>query len=595
MTVHPIDDGSLERFSVHTRPEVRLSATPAFSGHTRAGHTVLIEGEIFGEGGTPFASPGEELLTRFLDRGPASLRSIDGDFVACFVTPDRVRLFKSFTSQYQLYYRERDRAISNRLVYLATGEALIPFDEDYFVAHTLIVPGMQFHMGRTPISGVNRVLPGELVELPFRPEEPVNLSQLISRRYAYKLDAKQRIEDVAPALRELLRKTVRDRIAAAKSNRISVEISGGLDSSLIACLIGEATSKVTGIMFSRPDVPSHHISEGYAREVAERYGIDLHILAPSDLPKVPLARAPYSDEPSDFFWFGELFAHATALRVPAGSSVFSGFGADQLFLRSPSFLPYLLAKREFGAFRNALGPASKLLSRSQVHLSIQSAISQIPRDLYYRLAEPFRKRRWNPLDVGDVNLHRTLYNPVSWLVRGNEQELFEKERLAAEYHLVGDGIICDDWGYFAAPHAVSGPHFQLGSLRASAPYCDLRLIDFMYDNVSALLIHNFEGRYKELLREVAKGILPESLRARKNDMFVFNSFQKEYIESAAPELEALLQRAPSQWIRSAEANKALSQLRFGIATSSTRSLIAFFGYMRWRERFTEEAKNLHVV
>ena len=46
---------------------------------------------------------------------------------------------------------------------------------------------------------------------------------------------------------------------------------------------------------------------------------------------------------------------------------------------------------------------------------------------------------------------------------------------------------------------------------------------------------------------------------------------------------------------SAEANKALSQLRFGIATSSTRSLIAFFGYMRWRERFTEEAKNLHVV
>ena len=91
------------------------------------------------------------------------------------MTPDRVRLFKSFTSQYQLYYRERDRAISNRLVYLATGEALIPFDEDYFVAHTLIVPGMQFHMGRTPISGVNRVLPGELVELPFRPRNCRNV------------------------------------------------------------------------------------------------------------------------------------------------------------------------------------------------------------------------------------------------------------------------------------------------------------------------------------------------------------------------------------------------------------------------------------
>ena len=151
--------------------------------------------------------------------------------------------------------------------------------------------------------------------------------------------------------------------------------------------------------------------------------------------------------------------------------------------------------------------------------------------------------------------------------------------------MVGDGIICDDWGYFSAPRTVTQSHFAAKGLIDASPYCDLPLLDFVYDEVSALLVHDFEGRYKELLRECQKGIVPESLRGRQNDTFVFNSFQLTYVNKAREYFASLLKTAPDGWIDQRAANYALEQLSFGITTSSTRSAMALMGYLSWRQAF----------
>jgi asparagine synthase (glutamine-hydrolysing) len=445
----------------------------------------------------------------------------------------------------------------------------------------LIVPGYQFISRETPIKGVHRVLPGELVTI----GRPVTRKHLVTRDYKYRFEGGATRQEAAEQILYLLRDSIKSRLAARPQSRICVEISGGLDSSFIACLLGEAASDIRGVMFSQPGVPSHVVSEGYARDVATRYGIDLVVVPPEDLPPPPVGVAPYCDEPSDFFWFGDIFSRGVAQWAEPDSYVFTGFGADQLFLRSPAILPHLLKARQWSAFGGSHPAASALLSRSRFSIAWQSAISQLPAGLHRRLQRASSVTGWTPWDVSDVNMQRTLTNDVAWLLCGKGLDAYSSERRQAEKPLVGDGIICDDWGYFSAPRVVTQAHFAQKGLVDASPFCDLPLLDFTYDDVSALMIHDFGARYKELLRDAQKGVVPETLRNRQNDTFVFNSFQMNYVDKQRERFESYLDGVNEAWIDKRGARGALQQLSFGMTTSSTRSVLALMGYLQWKEAF----------
>lgn len=546
--------------------------------------TILIEGAVF-RVENQVGRTALDRLAALIDReGPSAMAKAEGDFVAIILTDRENYAFKTFTSQYQVYYRESDGAVANRLCFFFDPSSS-RWNEHYFARHVLLVPGYQFLSTETPLEDVRRVLPGELICL----GRPVTRKQLIRRSYGYRLDALQRREDVAPSILAILRDSIKSRLAANPAAKTCVEISGGLDSSFIACLLGEQTSDIRGVMFSQPNLPSHAISEGYAREVADRYGIDLVVMRPEDLPDDIDEDPGYSDEPSDFFWFGDWFSRSVAGVADHGSQVFTGFGADQLFLRSPSFLPYLLQRREYKLFAKALAPASELLSRGRANLGWQSMLSLLDESVHQPLNRIFADSGWNPWDVSDVNMRRMLTEPVPWLRCGRSLHAYSKERETWEREMVGNGIICDDWGYFSAPRTVTQGHFAAKGLTDASPFCDLPLLDFVYNEVSALLVHDFEGRYKELLRQCQKGIVPESLRGRQNDTFVFNSFQLTYVNKAREYFASLLEVAPHDWIDRRAANYALEQLSFGITTSSTRSAMALMGYLGWRQAFTGHA------
>lgn len=579
MTTFEFDEKNAPGARVHAR----LSA--AISLSWREG-TILIEGIVQRVDGH-IGPAALQHLVELIDRdGPSAIAGIEGDFVALVRSRAGIHAFKSFTSQFQIYYREADRLVANRLVAFwdaATGE----WNEDYFARHVLIVPGYQFLSRETPIKGVMRVLPGELVSI----GRHIERQQLVRRSYAYKIDSGQRREDAAEQVLHLLRDAIKTRLAARPKAGICVEISGGLDSSFIACLLGEQLSSgIRGVMFSQPRLPSHAISEQYARDVAERYGIDLTVLPPEALPKgTPDAAAGYCDEPSDFFWFGDIFSRAVAELAEPHSYVFTGFGADQLFLRSPAFLPYLLKQKKYDAFRQALPEASHLLARGQISLAWQCLVCQLPAELHRRLQAAWFSRSWNPWDVSDVNMERTLTGDIPWLRCGRSFAEYSLERQNNEADLVGDGILCDDWGYFSAPRAVTQAHFAGKSLVDASPFCDLPLLDYVYDHVSALLVHDFGGRYKEILREAQKGIVPESLRGRQNDTFVFNSFQMNYLDASRERFDTLLEEADEAWIDIKSARRAFQQLSFGVASSSTRSVTALLGYLQWKQSFCTHA------
>lgn len=567
-----------EETTVHAAAAMQWGTEPGCVTVESKSGKILIEGGIFRVDGRT----GRDALARLaelVDRdGPSALANAEGDFVGLIVGKDEACAFKSFTSQYQLYYREADGAVANRLAHFL-GPAGVRWNEDYFARHVLIVPGYQFMSTETPLTGVSRVLPGELVRI----GSSVTRQQLVRRDYRYLLDAAQRPEDVAPRILSTLRNSIHARLAAYPDRDVCVEISGGLDSSFIACLLGEQTSRIRGVMFSQPNVPSHGISERYAREVATRYGIDLTVIPPEKLPEGVDENPGYACEPSDFFWFGDWFSRAVADVASAGSLVYTGFGADQLFLRSLAFLPYLLQRREYRLFAEALPAASRLASRGWANLAWQSMLSLIPEHIHERLSAAVSGGRWSPFDVSDVNMHRMLTSSVPWLRCGRSLRDYTEERKASERRLAGDSVLCDDWGYFAAPRTVTQSHFAAKGLIDASPYCDLPLLDLVYGEVSALRVHDFESRYKELLRECQKGIVPESLRNRQNDTFVFNSFQLKYVNAGHDYFLSLIARAPEGWIDRRAASYALEQLAFGITTGSTRSVMALLGYLNWRE------------
>lgn len=570
-------------------PSLQWSADPPCLAIDCRSGQILIEGGIFRVDGRR-GRPALERLAELIDaEGPAAIAKAEGDFVALVVAGGVTYAFKSFTSQYQLYYDPSTGAVANRLAcFFDAGTTR--WNEDYFARHVLIVAGYQFMSRETPLHGVDRVLPGELVQV----QPSITRRQLVHRDYRYRLDRAQRREDVAPQILAALRQSIGDRLAAYPDRKICVEISGGLDSSFIACLLGEQASGIRGAMFSQPQLPSHAISEGYARDVADRYSIDLVVIPPYQLADTVDSDSGYSDEPSDFFWFGDWFSRAVAGVAAPNSLVFTGFGADQLFLRSLSFLPYLLSHGEYRLFADALPPASKLLSRGRANLGWQSIMTLMPEHLHQRLNAAFDGKSWNPFDVSDVGMHRMLTGDVPWLRCGKSLRTLTDERLAQERELVGSGVICDDWGYYSASRTVTQSHFAAKGLLDASPFCDLALQDFVYDNVSALLVHDFNGRYKELLRECQKGIVPESLRNRQNDTFVFNSFQLNYVNKGRAYFLSLLEAAPESWIDRRAAGYALEQLSFGITTSSTRSVMALLGYLNWRQAFVSRTSKQDV-
>ena len=146
-------------------------------------------GKIFIEGGVFRVDRriGRDALVRLAGLvgcdGPSALARVEGDFVALIATDDVIYAFKSFTSQYQLYYREADGAVANRLSHFL-DVAPPRWNEDYFARHVLIVPGYQFMSAETPLSDVSRVLPGELVCI----GPTITRQQLVRRDSLYRLE-----------------------------------------------------------------------------------------------------------------------------------------------------------------------------------------------------------------------------------------------------------------------------------------------------------------------------------------------------------------------------------------------------------------------
>lgn len=226
---------------------------------------------------------------------------------------------------------------------LATQAGLYDKQIDWdFIRDTLVYPHLK--TGRTGLSGVSELLPGNKLNISGRrlsTEEVWTPWEFVSpaRRHRAHHDAQTEV-------RSIVASTVKTWAEADGS--LLLELSGGLDSSIVAACLLEANAEVTccNLMTPVPGADERH----YARLVSELLGKELHVrtLRMEDA-TFEFQPPPHAVAPSTWFLQHASNALKEAIGRQVGArSYFSGGGGDTVFCYTKTAAPAADAFKERG-------------------------------------------------------------------------------------------------------------------------------------------------------------------------------------------------------------------------------------------------------
>lgn len=214
-----------------------------------------------------------------------------------------------------------------------------------FVAHALLF--MNWRTDRTGIAGLSELLPGTglvfdgvtaRIRTNWSPWDHVALDR-----------------DVADHVRALERAILRS-VAASSASRaeIVVELSGGLDSSIVAVSLKAAGANFSAITFATPgaDGDERH----FARAVAARCDIELAEIQHGD-EEIDLIAPPdrLLPRPGAYSVLGGIDRAFAAVLAGRDRAIFGGIGGDSVFGLDGSVAPILDACATYGFSHRAFG------------------------------------------------------------------------------------------------------------------------------------------------------------------------------------------------------------------------------------------------
>lgn len=520
-----------------------------------------------------------------------SFQGISGQFTAFYTDGADAIAFRAQFSPHHLYFHKT--LISSDLGALARRLPKTPkFSESYFLRFAAQMRALQFSSELTPLQDVHRLLPAQ--ELFFKNGVVEHKRDCNLHVYSICDDPAQTTDDVSKQIADLLTRIVGEQLQQSTNRPVFCELSGGLDSSYVTSLVASLGAKPKCYMYTFSEYESHTFSERCAENVAERYGLDLTKASMSDF-AMPNFAAPIEvgSEPADLMWQGALFSSFVKKFVGPNAVILSGFGADQIFIRQNEIVVWLLQRCKFRTAFKVIASLAKDLDRSTAHFMWQAFLASLPRKWYLRLSRPFRKLFFNPFKVEEIDSSLYFYERLNWLKTGSkpyETWLYDiqKEASVLDARSFAVGHIHPDQSYHAAPDRVVGPFYDPHQISYVHPFCDSRLIDYVYRNVSWHLIHDWTKPYKYLLREAQKGVLPEFVRTRKNNEFSTDGFFHKVLMSNKSALRQVLVELCDEFPNSLDKDavmKDFERLMFGVADLSVQRLLRLTSYALWMKNF----------
>ncbi len=326
---------------------VGIAETPVVA----AADAVLIGWAFYREGFTACTALSEGEIEQIItSRGAWALRALWGHFLLAWVDrDDRVFLLRSPVAGPPVFHTRRQRSQSAALTGTQTGSCAFT---DLGLARSLsfaldrpdpgrIDAALRYPFLRGPdteLAGVREILPGEIVDLAEGDRQPASWSP-------WDHAARPPHHATPEELRALVHAVVS--AWSTRFTRIQLELSGGLDSSIIAACLAGRTDDWRGLTLATSDPDGDE--RPYARAVSEQFGVPL---AERWRPPPGDPLAPPSTLRARPGGFGLLApsdaVFLDAARTYRADAIFTGAGGDNVFGYITSAAPVIDALRFAG-------------------------------------------------------------------------------------------------------------------------------------------------------------------------------------------------------------------------------------------------------
>ncbi len=464
------------------------------------------------------ASDTEVILKAYREWGTDALSRLNGMFAFVLVDSARGHIFaaRDRLGIKPLYWTR----VSGRFAWASEIKALLELPdleravdlealEDYLT--------YQFVLGdRTLFRGIYKLEPGtyQLVGLAD--------GRVQSATYwspSYNVDSSITEADAVERLRALLEDAVR--LQLRSDVPVGSHLSGGLDSSMIACLaapnLAAGMHAFTGVFREGPDFDE----TPYARAVAESRGLALHEIVPDvgDISTLLPRLVWHLDEPAAGPGVIPQFA-VSAYAARHVKVTLGGQGGDEVF---GGYTRYLVAYLE-----QALKGAIYETNEEAEHIvSLRSILPNLPTLQRYApmLQQFWRSGVFEPMDRRYFRLLDRLGGAVSvlgsdWRASHDPERTFE--RFSERFNRPDTQSYFNKMTHFdltaglPALLQVEDRASMASGLESRVPLLDHRLVEFMATLLPRLKFRG--GELKYLLKKAAQGVVPETVLARKDKM-----------------------------------------------------------------------------
>ena len=347
-----------------------------------------------------------------------------------------------------------------------------------------------------------------------------------SRRTRYKRD-----EEYAEEFRALLEQSIRAHLRSARP--VGVLMSGGLDSTSVACLAARMTAparlKTISFVFDNPTLKECD-ERIYMNAVRDQWDTDSIQLPSDDL-------WPYKDwehwtqtfnrpDGNIFRWIKHLVYDSA--RDEGLGVLLTGEGGDHLYAAGQDWLTDMLWERRLlGAMQGLL---MQIRRRGWDNIRHTHLLQRTLRNLAKRIMP-------NPV----VQRLRSMPSPPDWItphakalwappINRFPESLMRQENLLSLQTAAG----------ITAEIPLANRH----NLELRHPYRDRRLIEFIFSLPAYQLYYG--GLYKHILRVAMKGILPEIIRTRPRPTALL-SFYKLGMQKEVQVIEDCLNDPSAVW------------------------------------------------
>ena len=495
-------------------PATPAIVTSAPHLHRAHGVTVALSGGPVWLGGREAERPAEALLDAYRASGDAFLPELTGRFSLAIVDEPRRRALLAL-----------DRMGIERLAYGTRGDTLVFGHSAADVARSLapdprlrpqaLFDFLLLHMVPAPetvFEGVHKLRPGSCVRF--------ESGRLSVKRYWQPAFTADRSAPFQP-LREALLAALRDGVAACRPDeRTGAFLSGGLDSSTVAGMLGEVSGRPPRTFSIGFGVDEFNELE-YARIAARRFRAEPHEydVTADDVVDAFLRIAGAFDEPFGNSSALPSYLCARLAREHGVTHLLAGDGGDELFGGNERYakqkvfeawwrLPGMLRKGVLGPLAARIDPASRITPLRKLRSYVDQASIRLPE----------RLESWNFMYRTDLGAMLEPDFRAAIDTRAPLEAMAEVYGYAPTDDLL-QRLLFYDWHYTLADSDLRkvGEMCALAGVKVSYPMLDPRVIDVSLRVPPGMLLKGFELRH--FYKRALEGFLPDEILAKKKHGF----------------------------------------------------------------------------